>query len=64
MVNGNVIINKNCIAEIFIDFFVNAGSNLAFRILKGKRPFKTYLRKSVVNSHFSLTSFKNLKSRN
>ena len=39
MVNGNGIINKNCIAEIFIDFFVNAGSNLASRILKGKKTF-------------------------
>ena len=50
MLTGNVITNKNCIAEIFNDFFVNVGSNLAFRIPKGKRPFKTYLRKSVVNS--------------
>ena len=50
MLTGNVITNKNCIAEIFNYFFVNVGSNLAFRIPKGKRPFKTYLRKSVVNS--------------
>ena len=50
MLTGNVITNKNCIAEIFNDFFVNVGSNLAFRIPKGKRPFKRYLRKSVVNS--------------
>ena len=50
MLTGNVITNKNCIAEIFNDFFVNVGSNRAFRIPKGKRPFKTYLRKSVVNS--------------
>ena len=46
MVNGNVIINKNCIAEIFNDFFVNVGSNLASKIPKGKRPFKTYIRNS------------------
>ena len=52
MVNGNVITNKSCIAEIFDDFFVNVGSSLASRIPKGKRPFKTYLRKSVVNSFF------------
>ena len=52
MVNGNVIINKNRIAEIFNDVFVNAGSNLASEIPKGKRPFKTYLGKSVVNSFF------------
>ena len=56
MVNGNAITNRNCIAEIFSDFFV--GSNLASkipkakRISKGKRPFKTHLRKSVVNSFF------------
>ena len=62
MVNGNVIINKNCIAEIFNDFFVNVGSNLASKIPKEERPFKTYLRKS--ETHFSLTPFKNLKSRN
>ena len=49
MVNGNVITNKNCIAEIFNDFFVNVGSNLSSRIPKGKRHFKTYLRKSVVD---------------
>ena len=52
MVNGNVITNKNCIAEIFNNFFVNVGSNLASRIPKGKRPFKTYLRKIAVNSFF------------
>ena len=52
MVNGNIVTNKTCIAEIFNDFFVNVGSNLASRIPKGKRPFKTYLRKSVVNSVF------------
>ena len=52
MVNRNVIINENCIAEVFSDFFVNVGSNLASKISKGKRPFKTYLRKSVVNSFF------------
>ena len=52
MINGNVIINKNCIAEIFNDFFVNVGSNLASKMPKGKRPFKIYLRKSVVNSFF------------
>ena len=52
MVNENIVTNKTCIAEIFIDFFVNVGSNLASRIPKGKRPFKTYLRKSVVNSVF------------
>ena len=49
MVNGNVITNKNCIAEIFNNFFVNVGSNLSSRIPKGKRHFKTYLRKSVVD---------------
>ena len=37
MVNGNVIINKNCIAEIFNDSLVNVGSNLASKIPKGKR---------------------------
>ena len=53
MVNGNIVTNKTCIAEIFNDFFVNVGSNLtSSRIPKGKRPFKTYLRKSVVNSVF------------
>ena len=52
MVNGNIVTNKTCIAEIFNDFFVNVGSNLTSRIPKGKRPFKTYLRKSVVNSVF------------
>ena len=52
MVNGNVITNKNCIAEIFNDLFVNVGSNLQSKIPKGKRPFKTNLRKSVVNSFF------------
>ena len=50
MVNGNVITNKNCIAEIFNDFFVNVCSNLASRIPKGKRSFKTYLKKSILNS--------------
>ena len=52
MVNRNVIINENCIAEVFSDFFVNVSSNLASKISKGKRPFKTYLRKSVANSFF------------
>ena len=52
MVNGNVIINKNCIAEVFNNCFVHVGSNLASKKPKGKRPFKTYLRKSVVNSFF------------
>ena len=28
MVNGNIITNRNCIAEIFNDFFVNVGSRL------------------------------------
>ena len=42
MVNGNVILNENCIAEIFYDFHVNVGWNLASKILKGKRPFKTF----------------------
>ena len=32
IVNGNVIINKSYIAEIFNDFFVNVGSNLASKI--------------------------------
>ena len=50
MVNGNVITNKNSIAEIFNDFFINVCSNLASRIPKGKRSFKTYLEKSVLNS--------------
>ena len=36
MVNANVITKKNSIAEIFNDFFVNVGSNLASRIPKGK----------------------------
>ena len=53
MVNGNVITNKNCIAEIFNDFFVNVGSNLTSRIPEGKGPFKTYLRKSLANSFFN-----------
>ena len=52
MVNGNVITDKNCIAEIFNDFFVNVASNLASKIPKGKRPFKTNLKESVVNSFF------------
>ena len=52
MVNRSVIINKNCIAEIFNDFFVNVGSSLASVIPKGKRPFRIYLRKSVVNLFF------------
>ena len=39
MVNGNRIKNKICIAEIFNDFFVNVGSNLASRIPKGKKTF-------------------------
>ena len=39
-VNGNVIANKNCIAEIFNVYFVNIGSNLASKIQKGKKPFK------------------------
>ena len=47
MVNGNVITNKKCIAEIFNNFFVNVGSNHASRIPKGKRPFKIFLRKSI-----------------
>ena len=49
-VNGNVNTNKNRIAEIFNDFLVKVGSNLSSKIPKGKRPFNTYLRKSVVNS--------------
>ena len=36
---------KNCIAEIFNDFFVNVSSNLASKIPKRKGPFNTYLRK-------------------
>ena len=52
MVNENVIINNNCIAEIFNDVFVNIGSNLASKIPKRKTSFKTYLRKSAVNSFF------------
>ena len=52
MVNGNIVANKTCITEIFSDFFVNVGSNLASRIPKELRPFKTYLRKSVVKSIF------------
>ena len=52
MVNGDVITNKNCIAGIFNDFFVNVGSNLLSRIPKGKRHFKTYLRKNAVESFF------------
>ena len=44
MVNGNFITNKNYIAEIFRDFFVNVGLNLASRMPKGKRPFKACLR--------------------
>ena len=36
MVNGNPITNKNCIAEIFNDFFVNVGSNLASNVPKEK----------------------------
>ena len=52
MVNGNVTTNKNFIAEIVNDFFVDVGSILASRIPQGKRPFKTYLRKCVVNSFF------------
>ena len=63
MVNGNVFAKKNCITEILNDFFVNLGSNFTSRILKGKRSFKTYLRKSVVNSFF-INPFKKLKSRN
>ena len=51
MVNGNVIINKNCIAEIFNDFFVNVGSNLSSKITKGKRLFKTF-KKECCNSFF------------
>ena len=42
-VNGNGITNKICIAEIFSDFFVNTGSNLASKIRKGKRTFNAYL---------------------
>ena len=52
MANENVITKKNCITEIVNDFFVNVSSNVASKIPKGKRPFKTYLRKSVVNSFF------------
>ena len=52
MVNENVIINNNCIAEIINDLFVNIGSNLGSKIPKRKRSFKTYLRKSAVNSFF------------
>ena len=47
---STIFTKKNCISEIFNDFFVNVGSNLAFRIPKGKRSFKTYLSKRVVNS--------------
>ena len=63
MVNGNVIINKKFIVEIFNDFFVSVGSNLASKIPKGKRTFKTYLRESLVNSLF-INPIQNLKSRN
>ena len=52
IINGNVVTNKNCIDEIFNDFFVNTGSSLASKIQKGKRPFNPYLRKSVVNTFF------------
>ena len=45
MVNGNVVTNKNCIAEIFNNFFVNVGSNLASKIPKGKRPFLNIFKK-------------------
>ena len=62
IVNKNVITIKNYIAEKFIDFFVNIGSNLASK-KKRKRPFNTYLRKSVVNT-FSIDLFTNLESRN
>ena len=36
IVNRNVITYKNCIAEIFNDFFVNVGSNLASNVPKEK----------------------------
>ena len=63
MVNGNVITNKNSIVEIFNDFFVSVGSNLASKIPKEKRTFKTCLRESVVNLFF-INPIQILKSRN
>ena len=36
IVNGNVITYKKCITEIFNDFFVNVGSNLASNVPKEK----------------------------
>ena len=47
---STIFTNKNCISEIFNDFFVNVGLNLASGIPRGKRTFKTYLSKRVVNS--------------
>ena len=52
MVNENVITNKNSIVEMFNGFFVSVSPNLASKIRKGKRPFKAYLRESVVNLFF------------
>ena len=45
MVNGNVIINKNCSAEIFNDFFVNVGSNLRLKYRKEKDLLKHILKR-------------------
>ena len=37
---------------VFNDFFVTVGSNLASKIPKGKKTFKTFLGESVVKSFF------------
>ena len=44
MVNGNVITNKNCIAETFNDFFVNAGSNFVMLVRLKYRKEKDVLK--------------------
>ena len=47
--NESVVANKNCSTEMSNDFFVNFGPNLASKILKAKKAFNAYLRKSVEN---------------
>ena len=51
LLKSRFFVSKRFVVSSILTFF-NVGSNLASRILKEKRPFKTYLRKAVVNSFF------------
>ena len=50
--DSNIIVNKTSIAETFNTFFVNVGSNLAFKIPKAKNPLCKYLQKRILNSFY------------